>query len=558
MDWKGLVNNFMSDERLLANLVGLHVVLVGLLAVSVLLRKVLKHGRTLLARWTGLDWLDGAGREATHSLRALLFWVTVAAMGASILGMAGYHAAGRDARLDVQDWYAQLTGAQLLALGVLLGKAFIVGGVVTLAFRLIRRLRILAEFHVHHHLPRHVPAEAPANLLPFDDATLARRQLDHEQTVRQWFHLLERSARSAVVLTGVWVVGRLAALTAVDWLAQLLLSILAIFTVARLLTLSCRTLTYYLADLGNRTVGRGQFNRYWERITRLFAFGERCFEAAVYIAAASLCVHKLDFIAFIAHYGENLVKCIGIFFGTRVVIELLTVFVNELFGMYDENRPVDQKGRTLVPLLQSICQYVLYFGSVLFMMDVFEIPTAPILASAGIIGLAIGLGAQSLVTDLVSGFFILFENQYLVGDIVEISGAVGRVEAISIRHTQIRDEQGKLYIIPNGQIKTVTNFSKGFVNAVVDIKVPTSTNLEQVVHDMAEAGRRLRKCRREVLGDTVVKGLVDLSPSDMVVRAVTRVEPGSNQAMQREYRRLLKEVFDERQAKPREPFALAA
>ncbi len=156
---------------------------------------------------------------------------------------------------------------------------------------------------------------------------------------------------------------------------------------------------------------------------------------------------------------------------------------------------------------------------------------------------------------MVSGFFILFENQYLVGDVVQICDAQGRVEAVSIRHTQVRDEQGKLYIIPNGQIKSVINFSKGYVNAVVDLKMPTNTPLEQVMHDMAEAGRRLRQSRREVLADTVVKGLVDLSPSDMVIRAVTRVQPGTHLAMQNEFRRLLKTVFDERQNKP---VALAA
>jgi small conductance mechanosensitive channel len=165
------------------------------------------------------------------------------------------------------------------------------------------------------------------------------------------------------------------------------------------------------------------------------------------------------------------------------------------------------------------------------------------------------LGAQSLVTDVVSGFFILFENQYLVGDIVQICDAQGRVEAVSIRHTQVRDEQGKLYIIPNGQIKSVINYSKGYVNAIVDFKVPTTTPLDQVMRDMAEAGRRLRQTRREVLAETSVKGLVELTPGDMTIRAVTRVQPGTHLAMQNEYRRLLKEVFDERQAKP---VALAA
>jgi moderate conductance mechanosensitive channel len=155
----------------------------------------------------------------------------------------------------------------------------------------------------------------------------------------------------------------------------------------------------------------------------------------------------------------------------------------------------------------------------------------------------------------VSGFFILFENQYLVGDIVQIGDAMGRVEAINIRHTQIRDDNGKLFIIPNGQIKTVVNFSKGYVNAVVDLKVPTSTNLDQVMRDMSEAGRRLRERRREVMGETAIKGLVDLTLNDMVIRAVTKVQPGTHLSVQNEYRKILKEVFDEA---VRTPKALAA
>src|SRR5207237_1997679 len=226
------------------------------------------------------------------------------------------------------------------------------------------------------------------------------------------------------------------------------------------------------------------------------------------------------------------------------------VLINEAVGMYDDERSLDQKGQTLVPLLQSICQYTLYFGSGVIMLGVLGVDTRPILAGAGILGLAGGLGAQSLVTDVVSGFFILFENWYLVGDIIQIGDAVGRVEAVSIRHTQLRDEQGKLFIIPNGQIKTVTNFSKGYVNAVVDIKVPTSTSLDQIMQQMAEAGRRLRVSRPEVLADTVVKGLTELTPTDMVIRSVTRVQPGTHLARHQEYRRLVNARLGE-PARPR-------
>ncbi|HZT83056.1 MAG TPA: mechanosensitive ion channel family protein, partial [Gemmataceae bacterium] len=298
-------------------------------------------------------------------------------------------------------------------------------------------------------------------------------------------------------------------------------------------------------DLGTRYLGRGRPQRYWERVVRLFPFGERCFEAAVYILTASRAVGELHFIAVVADFGPRLVECIAIFFGTRVLIELSHVLLHEAFGLFDPEAEQNQKGRTLVPLMHSVCQYVLYFGSAVVMLGVLGVDTRPILAGAGILGLAVGLGAQSLVTDVVSGFFILFENQYLVGDYVKIGDATGVVEAVGIRVTQVRDGQGKLHLIPNGQIKGVVNYSKGFVNAVVDVRLPAGGDLEGLFRAMAEAGRRLRQARREVLADTEVHGLVDLGASDMTVRAVTKVQPGTHETMANEYRRLLKQALDE-------------
>src|SRR5208337_4343192 len=117
--------------------------------------------------------------------------------------------------------------------------------------------------------------------------------------------------------------------------------------------------------------------------------------------------------------------CIAIFFVTRLIIELLQVLLCEAFGLYKDEESIDQKGRTLVPLIHSMGQYVLYFGSGVMMLGVLGVDVLPILAGASILGLAVGLGAQSLVTDVVSGFFILFENQYLVGDYVKIGEASG-------------------------------------------------------------------------------------------------------------------------------------
>jgi small conductance mechanosensitive channel len=525
MDIIYIIGNFLSDDRLLFNLIAIHLLLGATLLVSVILRKLLVHGSKHMVHMTGFTWLHGVSHEASKRMRSLLFWITLGVMATIILGGIGYHFLENDIRQDIKIWYANLTWAEARAIGLALGELVLLGIGSWLLARRVRRFLPWLHEQIGHWFGK-----------------------SKEDSLR-WFGILERYAITLLVLGVIWCAGHIVGLgTASDRVVGLLVHILTILAVAHLLTLSCRALSHGLATLGNRHLGSSQYRRYWERVTRLFPFGERCFEAAVYVSATSLCFRELQFILFIANFGPRIVECIGIFFGTRVAIELLQVLLNEAFGLNEEDRPLDQKGQTLVPLLQSIGQYALYFGSGVMMLSVLGISTSPILAGAGILGLAGAFGAQSLVTDVVSGFFILFENQYLVGDYVRIGDSAGKIEAVSIRTTQIRDDQGRLHIIPNGQIKGVINYSKSYVIAEVDIKVPADKNVGDIFRAMAEAGRRLRQNHREVLADTVIKGLVDLSPSDMTIRAITKVHAGTHQTMQNEYRRLLKEVFDEQKA----------
>lgn len=539
MDFYDRIMHILADDRLLANLVAMHVFLAVTLVLSVFLRYVLVHGSTQLVRLMGARWLDGVGQEATRRVRAFLFWLTLLVMVVGIGAGVIYHLAGQDIRQDFLIWYEQVSSTDLVL------ACFVAGQLVGLllaswvAVRVVRRLRAFLYASVKQWLPFLSSAAG-------EDSEVRQR---YEDALRRWFAMLERFGLVMIGLATLWVAGHIVHLDgAANLVVGFLMRVVTIVAVARLLTLACRTLSQALATLGNRSLGQGQFRRYWERVTRLFPFGERCFEAAVYVSAASLCIHELEFIKAIANLGPKIVLCIGIFFGARVLIELANVLLHEAFGLHDDDMRPDQKGQTLVPLLQSVLQYGLYFGAAMMMLHALDLNPWPIMAGAGILGLAVGLGAQSLVTDVVSGFFILFENQYLVGDFVQIGDASGKVEAVSIRHTQIRDEQGKLHFIANGQVKSVVNYSKGYVNAVVDIKLPAGTNLEHIYRCLTEAGRRLRQTRREVLSDTVIKGLVELGMNDMTVRAVTRVQPGTHLPMQAEYRKLLKEEFDKGQA----------
>jgi small conductance mechanosensitive channel len=515
----------LADGRFSANLLTFYGLVVAIILAGLVLRRLLSRGGSRLSTLKGFRWMETVGAEAVRRARVCLFWLTFGIVVVTAMGGIAYHMAGRDIRSDVSTWYEQFTVAEILQLATIAGIVVALALGAWFAGRLIRRLRPGLEVRIRRLVERP----------------------DNQPSLQSWFALLERYTVAAARLLALSAAVKVLGLGRnVHESIGFLFSVVTILAMARLLTLAFRILCPPLVDFGDRFLANGPFRHYWERVARLVPLGDRCFEAAVYVSAASLCVEQLSIIL-VAQTGPRIVKCIGIFFGTRVLIELIQVLLNEAFGLYHEERRIDPKARTLIPLLHSVCQYVLYFGSAMMMLQVFEVNTTPILAGAGIVGLAVGLGAQNLVTDLVSGFFILFEAQYLVGDFVQIGEACGLVEAVGIRLTQIRDGHGRLHIIPNGQIKGVINYSKGYVNAVVDVRVPTGNDLEGVFRAMHEAGRRLRQAHKEVLDETQIHGLIELGTSEMVVRAVTKVQPGTHGSMQSEYRRLLKQVFDQGQ-----------
>ena len=535
MDILPRIRTALADERFSANLIALYGLIIALVIVSLVVRRMLLRGGVGLAELTGQEWLRAVAGKASRYAGRALFWLTLTGVFiATSIGL-GYHFLGRDVREDFGGWYGERTAEELLHLGLTAACVIALMAATWIAVRVGRRM------------------------IPRCEAQLTRwlGQATTEQSMSQFFRLLDAYVAVAVRLVGLWAIAQfLAPGSVVAQGVSFVLAVASIAIGARLTTLAFRAVARALAVGGDQYLGNSRFGHYWERVTRLRPFAERCFDAAVYIQAATWGVELLRFLPKVDFLGPRAVKCIGIFFCTRVLTELLQVLLNHAFGIYDDEGPIDQKSRTLVPLLHSVCMYVLYFGCGIWMLDVFEQPTTPILAGAGILGLAVGLGAQNLVTDVVSGFFILFEGQFLVGDFVQIGDAAGTVEAVGIRVTQIRDGQGRLFIIPNGQIKGVVSYSKGYVNAVVDLRFPAGSDLEAIFRSMTEAGRRLRQARKEILADTEVQGIVDLGTSEMTIRAVTKVHPGTHVLMQNEYRRLLKQTLDQ-QSTPR-PSAKAA
>jgi moderate conductance mechanosensitive channel len=206
----------------------------------------------------------------------------------------------------------------------------------------------------------------------------------------------------------------------------------------------------------------------------------------------------------------------------------------------------ERRGKTISQLLRSMGRVVIYAIALLLTFNVF-IDIGPILAGAGILGLAVSFGAQSLVKDVISGFFVLFENQFAIGDVIEAGGKSGVVEKMTLRVVVLRDLQGAMHIIPNGEIKVVSNLTRGWSRAVVDVGVGYEEDVDRalsVVRDEAARFSKDPEWTPQLDGAVEVPGIESLSDSAVVIRSLIRTQPGSQWNAAREYRRRLKLRFD--------------
>jgi small conductance mechanosensitive channel len=207
----------------------------------------------------------------------------------------------------------------------------------------------------------------------------------------------------------------------------------------------------------------------------------------------------------------------------------------------------DQRVGTLSQLLTSVVKFTILAIAFMTILGVFEINLAPLLAGAGIVGVAVGFGAQNLMRDFINGFFILFENQFNVNDVIEVSNLRGKVEKLTLRTTFIRDLEGKLHIIPNGEIKTVTNLTKQWAQAIVDIDVAYSEDLDQAISVLKDECKKFaqdKDFKSMVSKEPEVLGVETLGESGVTLRIVAKTKPMKQWEVARELRKRLKKRLD--------------
>jgi small conductance mechanosensitive channel len=271
---------------------------------------------------------------------------------------------------------------------------------------------------------------------------------------------------------------------------------------------------------------------------------------------------EVDVHVAVRSFARVLVIWLLAWIGMRVI----TLLAQRIERSVDDHDPQivslrEKRGKTISQLLRSVGRVVVVTIALMLTLNVF-IDIGPILAGAGILGLAVSFGAQSLVKDVLSGFFMLLENQFALGDVIEVVGKSGVVERITLRVVMLRDLEGALHIVPNGEIKTVSNKTRGWSRAVVDVQVPYTEDVDRAIGIVKDEAERLThddECAALLAGQPEVWGVESLSDTALTIRMVAKTQPGSNGGVAREFRRRIRKRLErEGIYVPRPPAAPAA
>jgi moderate conductance mechanosensitive channel len=482
---------------------------------SLILSRVVAPRNRYLAEWSV---------TAQVKARNLLLVASFGLVAGTLLFNGWLLVRGLDARSYTIGLLRSITIETQVAIAVAIVKLVLAIAALVVATRLLRRAIVAAEAAINRW-----------DQLKSNDESLGRL-----------FRGLDRLiANTAWMLLAVFACGWFGLPQRVTDILLVAIRIYLVFSIG-LLIIRCTAVAVDTLDgLSQRAALKRGWTDYYNRLLPLLPTFRTCLEYALWIAMGSLVLIQIDSTSYLASWGPRLIQAIGFFFLGRVVIELGSLEIGHRMLPREGLSDVDRRRRaTMVPLVRSGFTYAAYFGTAVLILSALGFNPMPFLAGAGILGLVIGFGAQSMIDDVVSGFFILLENMYLVGDTIEVGPAKGVVEAIEFRTTKIRDADGRLHILRNGAIKPVINYSKDYTMAVVKVEVAYDADLRTVFDTLRAAGRRLRAETPDVLADTEIDGIIAFGPLLMTVRTSTRVKPGRHEAVEAALRLVIKEMFD--------------
>ena len=256
--------------------------------------------------------------------------------------------------------------------------------------------------------------------------------------------------------------------------------------------------------------------------------------------------NTIDFNGIFMTFGIIILQLLGIIIVYMIVKKLGSRLITRSFTKLSEQRGMHSgRTKTLEKLTINVFTYFLIFILITIIVGIFDYEIAPLIAGAGIIGLAIGFGAQGLVSDVVTGFFILLEKQIEVDDYVTMAGVDGVVEEVGLRSTKLRGFDGTLHFIPNREITNVSNHSRGNMRALVDISIAYDENIDEVMAVLQNACDEVAQIEEAIKEGPNVIGVQSLGVSDVVIRIIAKTENMSQWAVERTLRKALKETLDQ-------------
>ena len=236
--------------------------------------------------------------------------------------------------------------------------------------------------------------------------------------------------------------------------------------------------------------------------------------------------------------------------GGLVAYRSLRVLTTRLEMLIAGVPPTDEgarRARTLARVIRSTALVTIVIVAGLMILLELGLDITPLIAGAGVVGVALGLGAQSLISDVISGFFILLEDQFAVGDAIQVGSIGGSVEKMTLRATFLRDLEGTLHVVPNGEMRIVSNRTKDWSRAVVDLGVAYDEDIGRVVAALDKIGRELyqdEEFASLLLEEPTVSGVEALGDWAVTVRIMAKTRPGKQWEVARELRRRIKESFE--------------
>ncbi len=247
-----------------------------------------------------------------------------------------------------------------------------------------------------------------------------------------------------------------------------------------------------------------------------------------------------------ANLGVKILEVGGTLLLCWIIIRISNRLAQKFFQKQTQKQRLsmsERKANTLNTITSSVLKYVVYFIGLFTILKLLGVNTSSLLVIASAGSVAIGLGAQSVVTDMLEGFFIFFEDHFAVGDFVTIQNITGTVESVTLRYTTIRDAQGKVHIIPNGSVGIVTNMSSEFINAIVNVGVGYGEDIDHVLLILQDEMAKTSDME-SILETPVILGVVGLDESAVTIRVVAKCMVKTNFAVEVELRRRIKNRFD--------------